>query len=108
MRKIDADLMKAIIDNKPMSKSNTKVSYSLTGDSSVITLHGHEIAVVDHAKKTVTVNFQGYITNVTRDRINAVMEAVGRPEWFRIKQGTLELMPEQRAMLSNETHTFTI
>lgn len=108
MRKIDADLMSAIINNKPMSKSNTKVSYSLTGDSSVITLHGHEIAVVNHAKKTVTVNFQGYITNVTRDRINAVMEAVGRPEWFRIKQGTLELMPEQRAILSDETYTFTI
>lgn len=98
MRKIDDAIATAIAKKETLSKQNTTIQYSLTNELSIVYLHGHQVAKVDHNKNKVEVCFCGYITNVTRDRINAVLAGAGKNQYFRIKQGEAVLMPDNLAV----------
>ena len=102
MRKIDEAVAAAIAKKETLSKQNTKIQYVLTNELSIVYLHGHQIAKVDHNKNKVEVCFCGYITNVTRDRINAVLAGAGKNQYFRIKQGKAVLMPDNLAVVASE------
>lgn len=80
MRKITADIQNAIRTGKPFKGANTETTVRTREDGQVITsvfFHGSLIA-----QNGVTgwgFCFQGYRTNTTRDRINAVRGALGLP-----------------------------
>ena len=98
MRKIYDAIAAAIAKKETLSKQNTTIQYSLTNKLSIVYLHGHQIAKVDHDKNKVEACFCGYITNVTRDRINAVLRGAGKDKYFRIQQGEAVLMPDNLAV----------
>lgn len=95
MRKISQAIVKAIQNKEKLSQQNTVIHYSLTHEMSIVYLHGHEIAKVYHDENKVCACFCGYVTNTTRDRINAVLEGAGLNQRFSIKQGVpmLDNMP---------------
>lgn len=66
MRKIDQQTATAFLSNGKMSKGNTVVSHSL------VTLHGNDIARYINDSH-IKINFAGYPTKVTNERINAIV-----------------------------------
>lgn len=103
MRKIDEKVAIAIEKKENMNQGNTLVQYSLTKEESSVSLHGSEIAKVFHEDNTVVVNFCGFQTNVTRDRINAVLNGAGKSDYFKFKNGEIVLMPTNVVVRDNET-----
>ena len=103
MRKIDQQVAIAIEKKENMNQGNTLVQYSLTKEESSVSLHGSEIAKVFHEDNIVVVNFCGFQTNVTRDRINAVLNGAGKIEHFKFKNGEIVLMPTNVVVRDNET-----
>lgn len=81
MRKIAANIQNAIRMNKPFKGANTEITVREREDGQIVTsvfFHGHLVA-----QNGVTgwgFCFQGYRTNTTRDRINAVRGALGLPQ----------------------------
>jgi hypothetical protein len=65
MRKIEANLIEAIRTNREWSEGNTTFAGGL------VLLHGHVIAKKDGT--TWMINLQGYNTNVTRNRLTAIL-----------------------------------
>jgi hypothetical protein len=65
MRKIEAHLIEAIRMNREWSEGNTTFAGGL------VLLHGHVIAKKDG--DTWMINLQGYNTNVTRNRLTAIL-----------------------------------
>lgn len=77
MRAITADVIAAIVKGRSLNKQNTTVEHA---DGRVaVKLHGHQIATI-HAPagraSSVELTTCGYHTGVTRDRLNAVIEAL--------------------------------
>ena len=103
MRKIDEKVALAVGQKGKLSQSNTLVQYSLTKEESSVSLHGSEIAKVFYEDNTVVVNFCGFQTNVTRDRINAVLSGAGKSDYFKFKNGEIVLMPANVVVRDNET-----
>lgn len=103
MRKIDQQVAIAVGKKENLKQGNTLVQYSLTKEESSVSLHGSEIAKVFHEDNTVVVNFCGYQTNVTRDRINAVLTGAGKSDYFKFKNGEIVLMPTNVVVRDNET-----
>ena len=103
MRKIDQQVAIAIEKKENLNQGNTSVHYSLTKDKSSVSLHGGEIAKVFHEDNKVEVNFCGYQTNVTKERINAVLNGAGKIEHFKFKNGEIVLMPTNVVVRDNET-----
>lgn len=82
MRKITADIQNAIRTNKPFKGANTeivKVENICVESSQMVRFHGHTIAKQCPQSRVWSFCFQGYRTNTTRDRINAVRGALGLP-----------------------------
>lgn len=80
MRKIAADIQNAIRTNKPFKGANTEITVQTREDGQVVTsifFHGSLIAQKDAFGWKFC--FQGYRTNTTCDRINAVRGALGLP-----------------------------
>lgn len=67
--------------------ANTEVDYSVTSEISKVYLHGNLIAEFNHENNNLKIDFCSYATNTTRNRINAVCEALGFKTWFNIKGG---------------------
>ena len=86
MNVAETKLTEALKTRGTLSVSNTTVKYSVATEISTIDLHGNRIAEYDHSKNKLKVNFCGYTTNTTRNRINAICEALGFNTWFNIKQ----------------------
>ena len=76
MRKIERQMLQAIVDERShWSKDNTRVE-STDGISSVY-LHGHKIAEYEHRKDGILyVNNCGYETNTTKSRLNVLIDFV--------------------------------
>ena len=75
MRKIERQMLQAIVDERPhWSKDNTRVE-STDGISSVY-LHGHRIAVYYPSDSTLHINNCGYETNTTKSRLNVLIDFV--------------------------------
>jgi hypothetical protein len=75
MRKITADIQNAIRTNTTFKGANTEITWY--GGIGEVRLHGHLIALQSVSGWRFC--FQGYRTNTTRDRINAVRGALGLP-----------------------------
>ncbi len=103
MRKIDQQVALAVGKKENLKQGNTLVQYSLTKEESSVSLHGSEIAKVFHEDNKVLVNFCGYQTNVTKDRINAVLTGAGKIDYFKFKNGEIVLMPTNVVVRDNET-----
>ena len=76
MRKIERQMLQAIVDERShWSKDNTRVE-STDGISSVY-LHGHKIAEFEHRLNgKLWINNCGYETNTTKSRLNAIIDFV--------------------------------
>ena len=76
MRKIERAMNSAVINRTNWSKSNTTVCYNDSTNCSTISLHGHNIATVDHNTKAVKLDSCGYETVTTKSRLNALLSEV--------------------------------
>ena len=76
MRKIERQMLQAIVDERThWSKDNTRVE-STDGISSVY-LHGHKIAEFEHRLNgRLWINNCGYETNTTKSRLNVLIDFV--------------------------------
>ena len=74
MRKIERQMLQAIVDERShWSKDNTRVE-STDGISSVY-LHGHKIAEFEHRLNgKLWINNCGYETNTTKSRLNVLID----------------------------------
>ena len=74
MRKIEREMIQAIIDNKDFSKANTRVEFD--GDvRCYVYLHGHMIAQYNRGG-SLLINHQGWETVTTKSRLNALIKHV--------------------------------
>tara|TARA_B100001250_G_scaffold351227_1_gene323280 strand:+ start:86 stop:436 length:351 start_codon:yes stop_codon:yes gene_type:complete len=76
MRKIERAMNSAVISKTNWSKSNTTVCYNDASNCSTVSLHGHQIATVDHNTKAVKLDSCGYETVTTKSRLNALLSEV--------------------------------
>ena len=106
MRKIERQMLQAIVDERShWSKDNTRVE-STDGISSVY-LHGHKIAEFEHRLNgKLYINNCGYDTNTTKSRLNVLINFVCDPtkngifqknwDWFLIRDGeTFDFLHDQ-------------
>ena len=107
MRKIEREMLQAIVDERShWSKDNTRVE-STDGISSVY-LHGHKIAEYEHRLNgNLYINNCGYDTNTTKSRLNALIKwvvgsATGNGifqknwNWYLVKNGeTFDFLHDQ-------------
>ena len=75
MRKIERQMIQCIIDEKSMSKANTRVEYEKNYRFNFY-LHGHKIAVYYPNGMNLHLNNCGYETNTTKSRLNALIKHV--------------------------------
>ena len=75
MRKIESQMIQCIIDERSMSKANTRVEYE-QGYRFNFYLHGHKIAVYYPNGMHLHINNCGYETNTTKSRLNALIQFV--------------------------------
>ena len=95
MRKIERQMNFAISNKGNWSLSNTQVEYNEFTNCSNVFLHGHNIATVDHATKSVKLSSCGWETPTTKSRLNAILQEVKTGfsvfqkqfEWFLNGQG---------------------
>ncbi len=76
MRKIDNDSQKAFWNGKEYHQGNTKVTRCVLQKGTALWLHGHLIATLSDTGK-LSITLAGYNTNVTRARLNAILERTG-------------------------------
>ena len=97
MRKIERQMIQAIVDGKDWSKDNTRVETE-QGYRSTVYLHGHRIAVYYPNGVDLHINNCGYETVTTKSRLNALIDFVcGYPNgifqknwnWWLINDGEL-------------------
>ena len=74
MRKIEREMIQAIVDKRGWHKSNTAVMYSDSRQVSCVYLHNNLIAVVD--KDTVQVYDGGWQSATTKSRLNALINGL--------------------------------
>ena len=74
MRKIEREMIQAIIDRKSFSKANTSVTAE--DEYMSIRLHGHEIGRYFYNTMNLHLNNCGYETNTTKSRLNALIDFV--------------------------------
>ena len=75
MRKIDEATLEAFKYGYSMQQGNTMVITDDEGETRVI-LHCHIIAIFSRKYRTLQLMNCGYVTNVTRARLNAVLKAI--------------------------------
>ena len=86
MRKIEREMIQAIMDRKSFNKANTSVSIGYAGTMldhykdayMTIKLHGNEIAKYYYNKDNtpLCINHCGWMTNTTKSRLNALITFV--------------------------------
>ena len=75
MRKIEREMIQAIIDQRDFSKANTMVRQGL--NRSDVYLHGHHIASYYHdGSSSLMIANAGYKTNTTKSRLNVLIQFV--------------------------------
>ena len=80
MRKIEREMIQAIIDRRDWRKANTSVEVHPSSDiptrkTMYIKLHGNIIGQYDD-DGTLLINHQGWKTNTTKSRLNALIQFV--------------------------------
>ena len=72
MRKIETQMITAINNKQDWQNANTSVHYNEELECSIVRLHGHKIAVISN-NNSVTISNAGYETNVTKSRLNVII-----------------------------------
>lgn len=72
MRKIENEIIKAVIGKKTVKLSSRDYVEFKYGLSNVY-LHGHKIAVYNHADNILAFTFAGWGTVTTKSRVNALL-----------------------------------
>lgn len=99
MQKISVNAAKALLSCNKFSGNNT---YVLAGDTyAEMYLFGNNIARYDAKSDTLEVNFRGWFTNTTKDRLNAVLWEYNktRPFWAGCDyphNGWIEVPPREK------------
>jgi len=75
MRKIEREMIQAIIDGRNWKKANTEVEAHPSGNNEMrVFLHGNNIA--SYKDGTLYINHCGWKTNTTKSRLNALVKHV--------------------------------
>ena len=77
MRKIENELVSAIKENRNWGKSNTMICVDRGGRRQIKKNNGNLIAVIDNLTKTIRINSCSWRTNITKTRLNIILQAVG-------------------------------
>lgn len=75
MRKIEYDMLTAIIENRNFSSANTRVS--IDNDSTFIFLHDNLICIIHNNDKKVQITDAGWSSVTTKSRLNAIGSLLG-------------------------------
>jgi hypothetical protein len=79
MRKIERDMIQAIIDRRDWRNANTEVRITdePDGKTALVLLHGNPIAQYG-PNGSMSVRHAGWRTNTTKSRLNAFLTTLGR------------------------------
>lgn len=77
MRKIEHEMLTAIIEDKSFRKGNTRVIRTIEPAGLIIELHGNGIASINNEKKTIKISNGGWSSNTTKSRLNAIGSLFG-------------------------------
>jgi hypothetical protein len=78
MRQIEREIVSAIRNRvDAFGMSNTTITYNKHTKTHDVILHGHNIAQINHKERWVRLSSCGYLTNVTKSRLNCVLNGVG-------------------------------
>jgi hypothetical protein len=78
MRQIEREIVSAIRNREDaFGMSNTTITYNKHTKTHDVILHGHNIAQINHKERWVRLSSCGYLTNVTKSRLNCVLNGVG-------------------------------
>jgi hypothetical protein len=79
MRKIEREMIQAIIDRSHFSKANTKVAVHVpmgVDSRAEMRVYLHDNHIATYAKEGLYINHQGWKTNTTKSRLNALIQFV--------------------------------
>ena len=62
-------------------------SIATKNDITRVVLHSTEIAVINHRKRTIKFNSGGYRTNITKSRMNCILNGLGASKYVAQRQG---------------------
>ena len=74
MRKIESQMIQAVLNGRDWKSGNTSVHNSDHGI--IVRLHGNKIAQVDHEAQVVWVTDAGWQTTTTKSRLNALLSGI--------------------------------
>jgi hypothetical protein len=78
MRVIEKQLLQALNERKNANLGNTMVIMADEGNTMLVRLHGNLIASINLPTNKVKVSNCGWLTNVTKSRLNVVLLAFGK------------------------------
>ncbi len=81
MRKITEDAVRAFLNGESFKRDNTTVEVMSKPNETVLKLHGHIIA--SRLNGTVRLNHCGWETNTTKERLNGVLDFMGRAKIYQ-------------------------
>ena len=84
MRLIEENILRAIINKENAVLSNTAISFNGKNTKCLINLHGHIIAEIDFSRNSVKLNNRGFESNITKSRMNIVLNSLNIP--YRVRQ----------------------
>jgi hypothetical protein len=78
MRQIEREIVSAIRNREDaFGMGNTTITYNKHTKTHDVILHGHNIAQINYKERWVRLSSCGYLTNVTKSRLNCVLDGVG-------------------------------
>lgn len=83
MRKIEQQMLAALINGNDFKSGNTRVSKGLDFDGNevmTVTLHDNLIATYDHNKRRLDIEDGGWESRTTQSRLNAILWEIA-PAW---------------------------
>ena len=84
MRQIEENIYSAIRNKENAVLSNTAISFNGENTKCLINLHGHIIAEIDFSRNSVKLNNCGFESNITKSRMNIVLDSLNIP--YRVRQ----------------------
>lgn len=83
IRKVTKEVVRAFIEGRNFSKSNTTVQGFSGLFSTEFLLFGNMIAQYDRKKRKLYVTTAGYPTVTTKERLNGILDAFGLPRVYQ-------------------------
>lgn len=99
MRKIDKTLYDAICNQKEFNKSNTLMIKN--HESYEVYLHHNMIASIAIDKSKISLTDAGWATQITRRRLQAILDALGFTILVRIKKDITEFVMNGTVIAKN-------